>query len=448
MRTAARSVARSAAVAAVAIPLLALALGARPATAQDPAQLARACDTGDAAACSTLGFLHEVGGGVPQDLERAAALYERACGGGIAAGCHSLALMYEAGSGVNRDIDRAVELYGTACEGGGSQACDRLAAMGQTDAAAPSALQFPRSGRITDAATGAPLAEAIVDVPGLGVRAVSDAEGRVSLGRIVAGRHRIRVERFGYETAEGDLIVPAETDFVLLLTPAAIDDPFAPGRITGRVLDEGGADGLANVEIVAADSPSALATLSGARGGFTLTGVPPGLVELRFSLIGYATRTATVVVQPGQTVELTATMSTEAIELEPIEVVVRNSYLVRRGFYRREAAGWGDHFSPEDLDRLDPMYLSDLVRRVPGVALRATAEGTIAVSRGGRRSLGGDREYCALSIWVDGAPTFDADLDRYTPQQIAAVEIYNGGPGTPIEYTFQSPCGVILLWSR
>lgn len=95
------------------------------------------------------------------------------------------------------------------------------------------------------------------------------------------------------------------------------------------------------------------------------------------------------------------------------------------------------------------MYVSDLIRRVPGVTLRYGTEGTVAVSRRGNRGFGGAQE-CALSIWLDGAPTFDHDLDRYTAQGIGAVEIYSGGLGSaaPIEYTFESPCGVILLWSR
>jgi len=49
--------------------------------------LRRSCDLGSANGCMAAGVFLEVGDGVPQDLDAAAALYGRACEGGAGPAC-------------------------------------------------------------------------------------------------------------------------------------------------------------------------------------------------------------------------------------------------------------------------------------------------------------------------------------------------------------------------
>ena len=301
---------------------------------------------------------------------------------------------------------------------------------------------FLRSGRVADAETRDPLGETIVEVPELGIRVISDESGRVELGRLPAGLYRIRAERLGYEILEGELEVPWSAEFLILLDRATIDDPLAPGRIFGRVTEEGGSRGLADVDITVL-SPTPVRRLSDRQGRFDLTDLEPGLVEVRFARLGYASRTTTLIVRPGRTVEVYASMSAEPIELEPVEVTVRSRYLERNGFYRRARTAWGRQFTRRDLDAINAMFVSDLVWRVPGVSLRRTWTGVQAVSR---RSASLSRGPCRLQTYLDGMPLFDSDLDIITPEDLEAVEFYHG-PGTPIQYSHH-PCGVVLLWTR
>jgi hypothetical protein len=404
----------------------------------------QACADGDWIACNIFGLMHEHGDGASQDPRRAASLYRRACEGGLLVGCTNLALMYEAGAGVAQDSDRAAGLYRVACEGGELLACDLVATVEQ--AGAVTELQrFAKAGRVGDAETGVALSEAIIEVPSLGVKAISGPDGRFALGRLPPGRYTLRAERFGYEAVHGELPVPGNAEVMILLTRAPLDDPRAPGRIEGRVTG-GGSQGLSNVEIQVLGQPRA-STLTNQQGRFVLRDIQPGLAEVRFTLLGYAPRTATLLVQPGRTAEIAAAMATEPIELEPIQVSVRSSFLDRNGFYRRMNRGSGHQMSRLDLDNINPVLVSDAVERVPGVRLQVDPldpNRRFAVSR---RASSFALGACVLGVYVDGVRMADLDLNQLPQEWLEGMEVYVG-VGTPVQYKGRDPCGVVLFWTH
>lgn len=165
--------------------------------------------------------------------------------------------------------------------------------------------------------------------------------------------------------------------------------------------------------------------------------------------LGYAPRTATLIVQPGRTSEIATTMSTEPIELEAIQVTVRSSMLELNGFYRRAQRGFGAQLSRTDLDKINPIYVSDAVRRIPGVRLASSNplnpdEVTAVSRRASSFSLGP----CTLSVYIDGVRMSDPDLNQLSPDWLEAMEVYSG-VGTPVEYGGpRNPCGVVLLWTQ
>ena len=239
----------------------------------------------------------------------------------------------------------------------------------------------------------------------------------------------------------GELPVPWNEDFLILLDRDPTYDLLVPGRVVGRVTEEGRNRGVSDVEVTVL-SPARAGTVTDGRGRFDLRDLEPGLREVQFTHLGYASRTTTLIVQPGRTVEINASMSAQPIELEPIEVTVRSAYLERNGFYRRSRL-WGKQFTRTDLDEINPTYLSDVFWRIPGVRVERRGFDAVAVSgRVTSLSFGS----CVLPVYVDGVRSFDADLDRFPPEWIGAMEVYHG-ISTPIEYGFQS-CGVVLIWTR
>ena len=299
-------------------------------------------------------------------------------------------------------------------------------------------------GQVADADTRDPLSGAIVELPDLGIRVISDELGRIDLGRLAAGRYRITAERVGYDMIrEGELPVPSDEDLVILLNQSTFEDPSAPGRIVGRVTEEGGIGGVANVEVRVLSAAGA-GTVTDAGGRFDLGGLEPGLVEVQFTHLSYAARATTLVVQPGETVEISAAMSTRPIELEAIEVTVRSRWLAQSGFYRRmerSAAYSGRQFTRAEIDEVLPMLTSDVVRRVAGVRTTFSQVRPDVVYALGRRS-------CRLSMWVDGVRMRDPDINQIPVEWAEGMEIYYG-LNTPIEFGGGgTPCGAVVIWTR
>ncbi len=91
--------------------------------------LRQQAEQGDAAAQVALGFLYEIGHGVPQDYAQALVWYRRAAEQGDAAAQLTLGLMYEKGRGVPQDYAQAFAWYRKAAEQGDADAQFEISAM-------------------------------------------------------------------------------------------------------------------------------------------------------------------------------------------------------------------------------------------------------------------------------------------------------------------------------
>ena len=60
-------------------------------------------------ACNNLGYMYEMGKGVPEDIYRANALYRKACDGSHMAGCNNLGVNYDE-EGARSDSERTNSL--------------------------------------------------------------------------------------------------------------------------------------------------------------------------------------------------------------------------------------------------------------------------------------------------------------------------------------------------
>lgn len=130
----------------------------------------------------------------------------------------------------------------------------------------------------------------------------------------------------------------------------------------------------------------------------------------------------------------------------------------------------GRFFDRADLDAILATNLSDVLRRVPGVAIRQAPDMdflTIAQSRrsigwglsgepgiftGGatRQSSGNGRQPCTLSIYIDGVRSFYPYLEWAIDMDfVDAVEVYRSGITAPPMFMAPgSSCGTIVLWTR
>ena len=145
----------------------------------------------------------------------------------------------------------------------------------------------------------------------------------------------------------------------------------------------------------------------------------------------------------------TATMFTEPIELAPIAVTVRSRLLEQNGFYRRmESASSGTQFTREQIEAVEPLLASDVLRRVPGFSLEFDFRNPDIVWAVSRRTTSISLGPCQLPVFVDGIQLFEPDLNQVPPEQIEAMEIFHG-VSTPIQYTSgRNSCGAVLIWTK
>lgn len=219
----------------------------------------------------------------------------------------------------------------------------------------------------------------------------------------------------------------------------------AQGRIAGVVRDTSGA-GIAGAEISLAGSD--LRTASDEEGKFLLSGVPAGAAEIRVRRLGFTPTSASVVVRDNAMAPLSITVSEVARQLRPVVVHAQEhrtytGYLA--GFYERRDRGFGRFITGEQIEKRNPLELTDMLRMVPGIHVSSPGIGDASVRIRGNQ--------CAPLVWIDGMPAAAAefDIDAISPLSVAGIEIYSGVASVPVNFVLpfgRTPCGTILIWSR
>jgi len=101
--------------------------------AKKQAFYSKGCVGGDGFACDDLGIERDVSCQMKSaaDCPVAASLYAKSCDLGFAQGCQHLGSMYHKGIGIERDDVRAQALFSRACSAGAAGACRELETMGR-----------------------------------------------------------------------------------------------------------------------------------------------------------------------------------------------------------------------------------------------------------------------------------------------------------------------------
>ena len=186
---------------------------------------------------------------------------------------------------------------------------------------------------------------------------------------------------------------------------------------------------------------------TGSDGTFRMAAVPVGRHTVVARRLGFRPDSSVVEVAGGDTAQVTLRMAAVAYRIAPVVVEAgRQRYTGRlAGFYERRERGMGHYFTQEDIDRRNPMRVSDLLRGVPGLRIIPQRNGESVITLRNQR--------CTPFIWIDGAPATAGFLnpDYFAPNTLAAIEVYAGPASVPPELMGvrgRGSCGVIALYSR
>jgi hypothetical protein len=227
-------------------------------------------------------------------------------------------------------------------------------------------------------------------------------------------------------------------------------------------------------------SPSAV--LCDSVGRFRLTGLSPDLVTFEVRRLGYVPGRFTVMPAADSGSRLVIQLVQVSTVLQPVTVTAGqpNPALVERGFYERlrlrnVGQGTGTFVTPEEFARLRVQHVTQALSDRPGVTMQLSGRLAVPWGRGGQ---------CLLNVFVDGIEVKDLYLlpsntrregvsfqgafnrtwsendnrnslttgigiDGFIqPSMVLAIEIYQSGPDTPIQFQSNNSCGSIVIWTK
>jgi hypothetical protein len=250
---------------------------------------------------------------------------------------------------------------------------------------------------------------------------------------------------------------------------------------TGRVRRDSTDAPLPEADVLIADL--GLSGSTNERGEFRITGIPAGTHTVQVRKIGYAFSEQRIDFGT-ESIDRTLIMS-RITTLDSVRVTSRYSPNdeAMRLFEENRKLGLGKFFTREDLEKSRERPMVDILSQLPGTKPLSVQGGLgYILSSRGTRSLSNDcapqmqdhpaadtatrRKVragqpppppcltgCFPHVFLDGAdvsPTEVPNINRFTPDQLEAIEVYAGGAQVPPEYNRlnKSYCGVIVLHTR
>jgi hypothetical protein len=280
------------------------------------------------------------------------------------------------------------------------------------------------------------------------LRDSTDASGAFQLcGLPNSMQGTLQARRGGSVTAEIPITIgEAETELfarTLLLSRADSGIRVGNATVSGRVLLEGSATNAGSrVEVVGTDAVA----LTNEKGEFTLRNLPSGSHVLLARHLGFGAETVPVDLSSRVPQKVTIRLPKFVAVIDPVVVTARRTAsLDKVGFTQRQKSGMGYYLSPEQIQRMRPNRLTDVLRQVPGLRINYSPLGEVV--SGSRGASNGCVQY-----YVDDMPWQSAepgDVNNFVNgPEIVGIEVYQGS-NTPAQYSrAMRDCVTIVVWTK
>ena len=236
---------------------------------------------------------------------------------------------------------------------------------------------------------------------------------------------------------------------VMLIAGAA--QRLAAQAVSGKLIDQYTGNPIPGATITLVtdqNRPVGSAVKTGNDGSFSINAPFPGTYRLQANVAGYVTAvTPAFELLPGDHLTMNWRLLAGAVSLRPIAIVGNANPKSKRlsGFEQRaQRRAFGYFITRDQIDKLRPFEVSDLLRTVPGLQVLPSLRGFGNVVR--------TIEGCTPAIYLDGTrfPLMGESIDDIVnPMALEGIEVYTHAAEVPAE--FQGPfsnCGVIALWTR
>ena len=218
--------------------------------------------------------------------------------------------------------------------------------------------------------------------------------------------------------------------------------------VSGTVILEGAPSNAGSrVELLGTN----VVAMTNEKGQFTLRNLPSGSHVLMARHLGFGAETVPVDLTSREPSKVTIKLPKFVATIEPVVVTAkRAASLDKVGFTTRQKSGTGYYVGPEQIERLHPNYLTDILRSVPGLRVSYGPQGEEVSSSRGVTSLSGGS---CVQYYVDDSPwqsMMPGDVNQFVNgNEVVGIEVYNG-PGTPPQYVRpgQGDCTTIVVWTK
>src|SRR5689334_13250405 len=218
--------------------------------------------------------------------------------------------------------------------------------------------------------------------------------------------------------------------------------------VSGTVVLEGSTTNAGSrVELVGTD----VVAMTNEKGQFTMRNLPSGSHVLLARHLGFGAETVPVDLSSREPKQVTIKLPKFVATIEPVVVTAkRAASLDKVGFTTRQKGAMGYFIGPDRLERMQPNYLTDILRTVPGLQVSYGPQGEEVTSTRGVSSLSGGS---CVQYYVDDMPwqsLMPGDVNQFVNgREVVGVEVYNG-PGTPAQYSRpgQGDCTTIVVWTK
>jgi hypothetical protein len=281
------------------------------------------------------------------------------------------------------------------------------------------------------------------------LRDSTDASGAFRLcGLPNSMQGTLQARRGGSVTAEIPITIgDAETELfarTLLLSRADSGTKVGNATVSGRVLLEGSATNAGSrVEVVG----TGVVVLTNEKGEFTLRNLPSGSHVLLARHLGFGAETVPVDLSAREPKQVTIRLPKFVAIIDPVVVTARRAAgLDKVGFTQRKKSGSGYYLDQEQIQRIRPNYLTDILRQVPGLRVSYSPQGEVVSSTRNVTGRGCVQYYVDDMPWQSAMP---GDINNFVNgSEVVGAEIYQG-PGTPAQYVRgMQDCTTIVLWTK